>query len=193
MNQYISVPPSTAPSNANTPNPNPLPNTSSTDTGTNAEQIMKTIEQLDVFRMTQELVDRVNNGKLAAKDIFNEAGPIRSRINKVKQGLAQLEGVEDEDLTVRLNKIEELEYRVMRKQELLKRFQSVMGIEKEKCEKEENGNSSGNGNDNSNGNNETVKNESMDGDWDGNGNDDINQYEKGDGDANDGDIVMGGL
>jgi hypothetical protein len=91
---------------------------------------IENLRELDPLAMVVELLENVTSGKIGAKDVYNEAGPIRSRLSKAKASLQDLEGL-DQDMDVRNRMISQLNIKIGRQVELLKSFRTAMGVKVE--------------------------------------------------------------
>ncbi|ANB12178.1 hypothetical protein AWJ20_416 [Sugiyamaella lignohabitans] len=86
------------------------------------------LKQLDPLAMVLNLVEVVQSGKTAPKDVYNAAGPIRLKLSKAKSSLQDLEGL-DQTIDERRSTITALEHKIARQTELLRKFQVHMGVD----------------------------------------------------------------
>lgn len=82
-------------------------------------------EQLNVLEMVVDLIERLDKGTISAKELDNEAGPIRLKLSNARTSLGVLEGL-DETLTERRTKIENLEEKIARQTALLEKFKGLI-------------------------------------------------------------------
>lgn len=91
---------------------------------------LKTIQQMDLVPAVLEILDRVASGSLSAKDVYNEAGPLRAKLAKARGALAELDDTDKGIADLRRWSLD-LESRIARKRQLIRQFQQVMGAEAE--------------------------------------------------------------
>uniref|UniRef100_A0A060TF06 Mediator of RNA polymerase II transcription subunit 9 n=1 Tax=Blastobotrys adeninivorans TaxID=409370 RepID=A0A060TF06_BLAAD len=89
---------------------------------------LKTIQQMDLVPAVLEILDRVASGSLSAKDVYNEAGPLRAKLAKARAALSELDDTDKGIVDLRRWSLD-LESRIARKRQLIRQFQQVMGAE----------------------------------------------------------------
>lgn len=116
MDSFISIPPSLKPSNAPTPDTrrsenSPAPVGASTPSfhgsagsGNNfaeieeelkrSEAAVDALQQMDLWSLVLDLMTRIQEGRVNAKTVDNEAGIIRARISKARMSLRQVTGLD---------------------------------------------------------------------------------------------------
>lgn len=86
---------------------------------------IETFEQLNMLEMTVDLLERLDQGAISAKELDNEAGPIRIKLSNARASLSALPHL-DQSLDERRAEIVMLQDKISRQTALLEKFKSLI-------------------------------------------------------------------